>query len=1588
MKKIYRQTKTDEIFQSQKNKYHHLINKNHIYNNIYLNLDVYEKWRNLTIDKDENKHWNEKSLNMVLNADANLMDKEVKNLLRRGISDSLKHLIWLRSNDVNYFVINFPHFYETTIYNTFGEKVPTNLSNDCPTFCGGILGLQEDIMCVQTKIEELEIENNDNCGHFNINDSTSNILQLLFNHPNDNEKNSDKYLLPEHNFWLEPKTLSTPNFAFSNKKKKKKFLYIENVKNKFLKSKKIDQYLRVASDSVLPYSNNFILKNISNKFSKYKSNKNIDKKGLFGNIHTNINIFNNNNSNMENYDEKKKEENNSTNNQVNKENTIKLSNCSESEKNILIKDDIIIFHNTNEDNVNDNEEEDDDDEEEEEEEEDEDANVNGNNNGENDIDNKMNTYYHNHPQHDIQISNTNNINNIHNSSIYNNNFERDSCIFTNNYDMPDSNKYLHIQYYMNEQYIISKKQAEKMNKAKLYLRSKRKKKMHKPRDNLRTKSCQESNTSIGAHGSDSSLSNYSNEKTLNDDMESFTLNKGSSYNRTKSFFKKAFGTKYTQPKKNERKLSDHISLLLKKTLNVENCENDDILPNKYLGDSLDERYKNAKRNFAQENDETHGEDNDELTDEEEDELGNEQGGNNSQRKKKNKNKNYTEYKELNENEIKGNNKNIIRNMQYGYHKYNMEYNGKMFVEGYEKDDNNIVKLSEYNSKEIEKNDFGSVDYNEKEIHNLKGEEKTYRKSILGMIKHIFYKKKKENDEDSLDKDIMNKKYINTLERTGEQKSNDFTYNMKNNYINDNTNSKSWTKHDIDKKNGYKKYNMHINNKQKIKRENEIDAFGDTLDDCKCDLNEEEKDINGKKYDTNKNTTNDIKMDSNNNNMNNNNNNDNNNDNNDNNTNNNRGHAYSIIINNENNTNIDYYDIVNGTYNKSKTKHNNYDKSNNTYHNNYNSGQILKYKKNNNDEYNVDNYYRTLERLRHYSCNVQRNREYEGEIMQRNASDNIYKKSYLYVENNNDDFRNQKKNKVFEYEQKGKHMDKENNDNEKDNLLDTHDSFISDYENGMDNLKLPSSHELNDDDIKKKGEKKKKKINFQDAYEEKGEENDLSNNKKSDKIYYYDKDEKSGDNNNNNKENIVDFRIKESSGGEDVKNDMNNLNEKETNNNMKKYGLPLNNKENKHLEQELYNKFYENKNPNNAYPNVYNLDDATELTALLNDDGKHEIRKLLWAINNNFGNDVEFAPIIPNLCIVLLIYFKASVVYCIIHCLIKKGIDSVRNKQLPFFIYKRKDFVKYVKYILNAFIQFLPKCYHYLRKLNFDLAAWTARCIQDGFSRMLPFDFVLRIYGIYLFEGQKTLCLYCLALLKFLENDILKCTNIEEVENILYHICMHPYLDINELTQIAYRFKLKSKEKHLKFSTKCPSPYLMNVKLKTFYRPRLNDNSTLINSFHWENIWEKIPSNIRSLDPFLTYATKKDGYNLQILLEKTERNKKKPMILILKTFDCDLIGFFCPFSLNRDYNFVSTSDKSSAFVFTFNSNFNFYKWSGKNNTSVLIKDGIYIGGNDIAIYIDKDIKVGKTNPSDSFLSPPLITGGNDFNIMDIEIWNLK
>ncbi|VUZ97665.1 rab GTPase activator, putative [Plasmodium vivax] len=1661
MKKIYRGTKTDEIFQAQKNKYNHLINKNHIYNNIYLNLEVYEKWRNPNTDKDEHSHWNDRSLSLVLNADSNLMDKEVKHLLRRGVSDSLKHLIWVRSNDVNYFVINFPHFYETTIYNTFGDKIPSILFNDCPTFCGGILGLQEDIMCVQTKIEELEIENNDDYDNFNINDSTSNILQLLFNHPNENEKKKDQYLLPEHNFWIEPKTLSTPNFGFTHKKKKKKFLYIESVKNKLLKSKKIDNYLRVASDSVLPYSNNFIFRNLSSRFCKSKAEKPEGKapqeggaaevqhsthgdhlkRGEFANMGGNSGCGGvlpqrSNAGGSDKAAEGKphiKEEGGknveglATNvERLHKESSFKVSNCSESEKNILIKDDIIIFHNGADDTNSGP-----------------DFDAGGaehERGGESDCGKGGVADYakggvadyakggvadyakggaadyckgatncekaggghsggaipadgcgggarealhfagkvvhqSDNATHPSDKATHPSDKATHPSDKAAHSSDRaahssDRAAHSSDKTAHESNKYLHIQCYMTEQYIISKKQAEKMNKAKLYLRTIRKKKIEKEGNyhSAKAKSYFDGNLHhTGIQHSDDSLSNGGNGENekmhgrrVGENSSTYRLKKYSSYNGTGNFLKKAFSVKRTNPK-NERKLSDHISSLLKKSLSKDNKEKKNLISHWKnggvdSGSSVKERKKKNKEG--------------EIPLDEVRVGGWPSSQNGAQSGAQNGRKGDTPTEKLQPNygaakrggsgesartclqaESASSDDGMQRKRED--HVYNpgvrrRKGSGQQEEEDEEEEDEeeddgeSIVKLSEFNEEDAGNKRTDSLDASRKYIDHRVGDAENKKndggkKSLFGKLKKIFYKKKKSKDSEA---EVIT--FANAYRGEEYQRS----------------------------QGGRKKKNFQTGNLYEDRTEQE---------------DEDRRTRAEKKH----NTT----------------------------TNGDHGAGFSPSRNNTGGM-VTQYNTFTSIRGSGLLEGRHHHESPSP------GGRIETVGRNRKENYQIiiSEHERKDHQQRH-----------AGGVGKREDNKQTF---FSKIAKMSPPF-----GLSFEKATKLGGGGTPREEKATTSSLRKSENLVSSppMEEGgvggrtpqgeigtgtdeadadeLENFHLPESHPLNGersevggseggeasggsggDEMAAPQTKRKKKINFR---HESGEEAAAASADPRKGAVYQEK-------------NVGQVDTKGAASGKEAPR------EKQTHEGApskmeKKYAaVEYNSKDNPRLEKELYSKFYENggsaanaanaANPANAAnganganpgvgggaypPNVYNLDDATELTALLNDNGKHEIKKLLWAINNNFGNDIEFAPIIPNLCIILLIYFKASVVYCIIHCLIKKGIDTMKNKEVPFFIYKRKDFVKYVKYILNSFIQFLPKCYHYLRKLNFDLAAWTARCIQDGFSRMLPFDFVLRIYGIYIFEGQKTLCLYCLALLKFFESDLLKCTNIEEVENILYHICMHPYLTINELTQIAYRFKLKSKEKQLKFSTKCPSPYLMNVKMKTFYRPRLNDNSRLINSLHWQNIWEKIPSNLRSLDPFLTYCSKKDGYSFQVLVERTEKNKRKPMILILKTFDYDLMGFFCPFSLTRDLNFVNCSDKSSAFLCTFNTHFKFYKWSGRNNTLVLIRDGIYIGGNDIALFIDKDMKVGKTHASESFFSPPLIAAGRDFHIMDIEVWNLK
>ncbi|PHJ15106.1 tld protein, partial [Cystoisospora suis] len=65
--------------------------------------------------------------------------------------------------------------------------------------------------------------------------------------------------------------------------------------------------------------------------------------------------------------------------------------------------------------------------------------------------------------------------------------------------------------------------------------------------------------------------------------------------------------------------------------------------------------------------------------------------------------------------------------------------------------------------------------------------------------------------------------------------------------------------------------------------------------------------------------------------------------------------------------------------------------------------------------------------------------------------------------------------------------------------------------------------------------------------------------------------------------------------------------------------------------------------------------------------------------------------------------------------------------------------------------------------------------------MLPLDFVLRIYGAFLYEGVNVFFRYSVALLKLLESSLLDCTHHEAAEDVLYNCGDDPLITLDGLS---------------------------------------------------------------------------------------------------------------------------------------------------------------------------------------------------------------
>ncbi|KAM6910100.1 nuclear receptor coactivator 7-like [Xenentodon cancila] len=137
---------------------------------------------------------------------------------------------------------------------------------------------------------------------------------------------------------------------------------------------------------------------------------------------------------------------------------------------------------------------------------------------------------------------------------------------------------------------------------------------------------------------------------------------------------------------------------------------------------------------------------------------------------------------------------------------------------------------------------------------------------------------------------------------------------------------------------------------------------------------------------------------------------------------------------------------------------------------------------------------------------------------------------------------------------------------------------------------------------------------------------------------------------------------------------------------------------------------------------------------------------------------------------------------------------------------------------------------------------------------------------------------------------------------------------------------------------------------------------------------------------LVYSTAIHGCSLKTLYRKTT-GLDSPVLLVVKDMQKKVFGAFSsdPFKVSQ-YCYGT----GETFLFSFNPDFQQYRWSGENSYFVsgdLESLQIGGGGNGFALWLDSDLYHGASFSCATFHNAPLSTH-EDFIVQDVEVWTVQ
>ncbi|KAM9852527.1 oxidation resistance protein 1a isoform 2-T2 [Aulostomus maculatus] len=168
-----------------------------------------------------------------------------------------------------------------------------------------------------------------------------------------------------------------------------------------------------------------------------------------------------------------------------------------------------------------------------------------------------------------------------------------------------------------------------------------------------------------------------------------------------------------------------------------------------------------------------------------------------------------------------------------------------------------------------------------------------------------------------------------------------------------------------------------------------------------------------------------------------------------------------------------------------------------------------------------------------------------------------------------------------------------------------------------------------------------------------------------------------------------------------------------------------------------------------------------------------------------------------------------------------------------------------------------------------------------------------------------------------------------------------------------------------------------------FKPNLREPSDLLEAHQIEKLARNLPPRTIGYPWTLAFGTSKHGMSIKTLY-RAMQGQDTPVLLVIKDSDGQVFGALASEPFKVSDGFYGTGE---TFLFTFNPEFEVFKWTGDN--MFFIKgdmDSLAFGGGsgEFGLWLDGDLYHGRSHSCKTF-GNPMLSKKEDFYVQDIEIW---